>query len=302
MYATKLEKPLIGPDCLVENPYRLATLLDIVNDFNLFELSWTLLRLQTQKIKLVNTRVEAGGDFKPSAETKKLITEQFFKAHAVCQPIGFERATEQVTMAEQYIMSDPTLARIIAETDHLITEITGEMVDRKFLYVSEDRSSYVDNQLLFGKEVLSAFPSAKMDIVEAGNCLAAECNTAAVFHLMHVAEFGLRALAADRKISLPKNGVIELATWEDILRQLELAEDAIHRFPKTIRREEQYEFYHGAMMEFKRFKNKFRNRVMHTRDDYDRDEAHSALIHVRDFMKILATEISEKSATPEVWI
>ena len=55
------------------------------------------------------------------------------------------------------------------------------------------------------------------------------------------------------------------------------------------------------MMEFNRFKNKFRNRIMHTRDDYDRDEAHSAFVHVREFMQILASRISEKKRTPLIW-
>ena len=82
---------------------------------------------------------------------------------------------------------------------------------------------------------------------------------------------------------------------------LEKAEQAIQGYKKTIAREAQFEFYHGAMMEFKRFKNKFRNGVMHTRDEYDRDEARSAFQHVKDFMVILSGNISEKKRTPLVW-
>jgi hypothetical protein len=66
-------------------------------------------------------------------------------------------------------------------------------------------------------------------------------------------------------------------------------------------RDAQFEFYHGAMMELKRFKNKFRNRIMHARDHYDVDEANSAFTHVRDFMKILATKISETKRTSVIW-
>lgn len=172
----------------------------------------------------------------------------------------------------------------------------------RFLRVAGDRVSYVDNSDLFGARVSDSFPSATRDITEAGNCLAAECNTAAVFHLMRLAEYGLRALARDRQISLPKNADLDLATWEEILRRLEGAELAIQGYPKTSAREQQYEFYHGAMMEFKRFKNVFRNPIMHTRDGYDRDQAHSAFAHVRDFMKILATKISETISTPMIWV
>jgi len=71
--------------------------------------------------------------------------------------------------------------------------------------------------------------------------------------------------------------------------------------PKTLARELQFEFYHGAMMEFKRFKNKFRNRIMHTQEEYDRDDTHNAMTHVRAFMEILASRISETKRTPLIW-
>jgi hypothetical protein len=55
------------------------------------------------------------------------------------------------------------------------------------------------------------------------------------------------------------------------------------------------------MMELRAFKNKFRNGVMHTRDQYDRDEAMSAFNHVRQFMQILAGKVSEQTRTPLIW-
>jgi hypothetical protein len=172
----------------------------------------------------------------------------------------------------------------------------------QFLYVAPDRLAYLDQRELFGRAVNDAFPSAVVDVRESGNCLAAECPTAAVFHLMRAVEYALRALAQDRQVTLPKSAVLDLATWEDIIKQLEGAELAIQGYPRTSAREKQFKFYHGAMMEFKRFKNVFRNSVMHTRDDYDRDAAHGVFVHVRDFMKILATEISETKVTPMIWV
>ena len=184
----------------------------------------------------------------------------------------------------------------------MLRAVVAQLKKQNFLYVKPDRTGYVDNNELFGPEVKAAFPSAAFDIREAGNTLAAECCTATVFHLMRAAEYALRALAVDRQIVLPKKGVLDLATWEDIIKKLEDAELAIQGFPKTLAREKQYEFYHGDMMEFKRFKNVFRNAVMHTRDEYDRDKAYSVFVHVQDFMQILASKISEKTSTPMVWI
>jgi hypothetical protein len=167
--------------------------------------------------------------------------------------------------------------------------------------VEKDRLQYYNKQYLFGETVAQAFPSSAYDIAEAGNCLAVECNTAAVFHLMRVAEYGLRALAFDRRIKIPKGRPIELAAWDDILKELEKAEDEIKNYRRTLAREAQFEFHHGAMMQFKRFKNVFRNRIMHTRESFDRHQALSVLEQVREFMTILSRHIAEGKRTPKVW-
>lgn len=119
--------------------------------------------------------------------------------------------------------------------------------------------------------------------------------------LCELQKYGLRALAYDRRVRVPKNKPVELATWDDIIKELESSEDEICNYPKTLAREAQFDFYHGALMEFKRFKNKFRNRIMHTRKSYDKHEAASAFEHVKSFLEILASRISEGIRTPKIW-
>jgi hypothetical protein len=166
----------------------------------------------------------------------------------------------------------------------------------------------VDHPHGFGKEVHEAFPAARDDIREALNCLAAECSTAAVFHAMRVAEIGLRVLGYDREVQIFKNRAtlleipIALATWDQVLKELEEAERAIQNYPQTLAREEQFEFYHGAMMQIRRFKNVFRNNIMHTRESYDRGQAQNAVDQVRDFMVILSSKLKEGERTPAIWI
>ena len=52
---------------------------------------------------------------------------------------------------------------------------------------------------------LTAFPSAKKEIEEGVDCHALEHHTASVFHMMRVAELGMRALARERQVSFPKH-------------------------------------------------------------------------------------------------
>ena len=44
-------------------------------------------------------------------------------------------------------------------------------------------------------------------------------------------------------------------------------------------------------MQFRAFKNVFRNQIMHTRDSYSRTEATGVFDRVRHFMQILARRI-----------
>lgn len=217
-----------------------------------------------------------------------------------CESAGFDNALDTLRLAGHRLNSAST-SDLRIEVRHLEDALFLELTNRVFLQVEMDRLEYLEQPELFGPKVRNAFPKAEVDIREAGNCLAAECNGGAVFHLMRIAEHGLRALARDRRVELSK-GPIDLATWEDVIKLLEKAEQDVQGYPKTLAREAQFAFYHGAMIEFRAFKNVWRNRWFHTREnDCDRDLAHSVMVHVREFMKILASRISETKRTPVIW-
>jgi hypothetical protein len=280
-------------------------LWDTVNRFDVWEFA-NLLQLLTGVCELHKRLVEAdGGAINPSFEVATL--ELLGQTRRYCKSVAFYSCEERVESAIAYIKSgvagiaQANVSLLNAELCHARDELLKEVRGRDFVLLSADRAAFVDKVHLFGERVYDSFPSARLDIRAAGNCLAAECPTAGVFHLMRAAEHGLRSLARDRRSELPRRTALDLATWEEIIRQLEAAESAIQNYPKTLAREAQFDFYHGAMMEFKRFKNKFRNSIMHTRDTYDRDEAHRAFVHVRDFMKTLASRISERKRTPVIW-
>jgi hypothetical protein len=286
----------------VPSPGRLLDLWDILKTFkvaNFAALIDKLGVLETSTMMVVNGG--KGGAVEPQFTTSLLaIVDEMQK---ICREIGFNAASTEACVLRLKIAGDPgsfNASHVESECRHLKEALLKEAHSRKFLLVDQDRSSYVDNHDIFGAKVSAAFPSAVPDICEAGNCLAAGCNTAAVFHLMCAAEYGLRALAYDRQVKVRK-GPLDLATWDQIIIELEKAEQAIQNYPKTLAREAQFDFYHGAMMEFKRFKNKFRNPIMHAREHYDSNEAMSAFVHVKEFMGILASRIGEGTRTRLVW-
>lgn len=291
------------PVCLSENTNRLVSLWDIMKRFHAADYGHLIERLtilqQTTAalVALGQGGSEAGGYLDELREIASV-------AKSSCEDLGFEEGQATaflVSMRAEPSTIPVTVSHIESESVHLKDALLREAFYRNFFMVERSYSEYLYRDSLFGARVTERFPSAVYDIREAGNCLAMDRNTATVFHLMRAAEYGLRALARDRRITLPKNGVLDLASWEEIIKKLEDAELAIQKYPKTVARESQYLFYHGAMMEFRRFKNSFRNRVMHTREEYDANQAMSAFVHVRSFFQILAARISETTRTPIIW-
>jgi hypothetical protein len=55
-------------------------------------------------------------------------------------------------------------------------------------YVPQDKLKFYNKTDLFGDEFKTKFPSANVEIIEAGNCFAFDRFTACVFHLMRAME------------------------------------------------------------------------------------------------------------------
>jgi hypothetical protein len=90
-----------------------------------------------------------------------------------------------------------------------------ELSYKKFAFIGPDFAPYCEQEKLFGEEVYNSFEVARREIKDAGNCLAADLGTAAVFHLMRTAEFGMRALAQERHVKI-KNRQLDYADWQTL--------------------------------------------------------------------------------------
>ena len=167
------------------------------------------------------------------------------------------------------------------------TQSVIRLKQRKLAFISPERAELLEQEALFGERVRQAFPSASSEIKAVGNCLAADLNTAAVFHLMRVVEIGLRALAKKLHVAkVRKNVPLERGTWGDVIQALQARIGG--GFNKTRKGQRDSDFYNGLFIEFRAFKDLWRNKVMHTRMDYDEQAARAAFEHVRSFMQRLA--------------
>jgi hypothetical protein len=194
--------------------------------------------------------------------------------------------------------------------EEFFSEIAGireafakELAQKQFAFIPTAKACYFERCAQFGRRVNKQFPTAAREIKEAGNCLAADLNTAAVFHLMRIVEYGLRALAKDLGVRIPKKP-LELAGWDEIIVQIGKKVEIKLNPPQPAgggrpkprnfkRKAEDREFYRGVIGQFYEFKDVFRNRVMHARGTYDALTAQSLFGRVRDFMRRLAVKLSE---------
>lgn len=169
--------------------------------------------------------------------------------------------------------------------------IRTELKDYLFYRYPKEKGQRLRHWKEEWKGAAEAFPEIAIDVFSATDCYALGHNTASVFHSMRIAEAGLRALAAERQIKLPKEKPIAWATWQEIIRALDDEIKAIGAWKAGEAKDAALEFYSGARADLNGFKDEYRNAVMHARARYDEFQAIRALTNAHGFMARLAAKI-----------
>jgi hypothetical protein len=298
-----------GHDLLACHPGRSLSLWDIMHTFRGPEIAYVIRQIQEKRCHCHRLRfLEAGGE-KANPDYLDETTKFFKEIEDICEDCGFEsaRAKSSLTYTHYtYRHADAPIdiSTIEADLRNIEDMLFSDLFKRRYLIVAQDRVKYLESDVIFGEAVATAFPSAKRDLREAGNCLASDCKTAAVFHMMRAVEWGLRALAVDlgvnrlrtRNKRTSKARFVPLAwsDWEHIINTLRsTVEKRIARLSKGPNKQLYQEFYLPNLQEIQSFRDVWRNHVMHTRSEYDAPEAEVILGHVKSLMVRLATRVSE---------
>jgi hypothetical protein len=224
-------------------------------------------------------------------------------AESLFKDIGLDKSLTQVSLVKgalDYSLG-LTVSENAVEIRRILETIITELSERKFLFVAADRQEFYENDALFGPEVIRKFPLAKEDIVAAGNCLCAECHTAAVFHLMLAFEWALRTFCSDlglkrmkdwdKKKNCFKYVPASFAIWEKILTQLPgKIERRLRGLRSGPRKQQLQEYYKTSLDDIDRVRDAWRNHVMHTRRTFNRDDSCAVFGRVKDMMERLADD------------
>lgn len=184
------------------------------------------------------------------------------------------------------------------ELEGLLKTIDVELGRRWFQYLPKEKAQKQNAAESDWFDVIQVFGKTKPEILCAMNCYATGNDTAAVFHLMRVAEHGLRALAKERKVTLPKSKPVEWGTWREIMKELAKQVELIETTKKAgLNKDRALAFYSGAAADLSSFKDEYRNQVMHVRSMYNEHESLLAMTRVKEFMSRISKKIDSKHHT-----
>jgi hypothetical protein len=181
-----------------------------------------------------------------------------------------------------------------AEWQVYVAALETEISARLFLYVPTESAKYYENDEFLADETRIKFPKATGEMRAAANCYALSQPTASVFHSMRAAELALRAMAGAFGSSVNFPHGIEVAQWQTVIEQIEKAiAEKEKAMAKGLTKQEEMKFWSDAAVQFRYFKDAWRNHVSHSKETYDEPQALTILLHVKQLLDNLATRFGE---------
>jgi hypothetical protein len=154
------------------------------------------------------------------------------------------------------------------------------------------------------KGILDAFPSSRREIETGIDCYALDDYPGCVFHMMRVAELGLRAIARERGITSlgrKKPKPIEWGTWQEVFDAIGTELAVIRQASLGPQRDAALSFYDTALSDLRTMRGLYRDPTMHFRERYDKGEAYSAMFRAKSLMAMISTKLVEISPRKINW-
>jgi len=278
-------------------PYRLWSLLDMLQSFaatdfgvflSNFERACSFLEMALDPVK-----IEKGAEVFLRHQAVPRVHDALEELMGVCRhgnvPISFPVMRQVQRLAQETAPSNqaPDHRALLANALTTRQAIADDLSQHFFFYIDGKRRQLVDQkEPPFGESVANKFGNANRDVEAAARCLALSENTACVFHLMRVLQYGLVALGGS--VGLDPDA-LKRENWKNIIDQIEKRIREIEAKPKSSPiKADTLRAYSAAATQFRYFKDAWRNHVAHGEDTYDERTADAVFNHTREFMQDLA--------------
>lgn len=196
---------------------------------------------------------------------------------------GFSYSVAAIDEAIRYLegrLAPPQYGRLAQHGIALESHVYHELAATYAFVIEGRRRELFEGNHLFGEAVGDAYPSASMDIAEAGKCLALDRYPACIFHLMRVAERALRIIAGE--LGVPLASSKKGRSWGGVIVDINRAlADMDDNAPKKVRLREPMYFVSEV-------KDLWRDKGIHPGDDFSPERTERVYNAIRSFMATCA--------------
>src|ERR1017187_2405718 len=238
-----------------------------------------------------HARVSASPSYPPKAYAHHIqeLLECLPIMRKECDALALVSTSELVGRLESEVprkRDNYTANDMLNDLDTLNFSFAAGLKKRGALLIPDKKKEYFQNDDVVALRVNSAFPLCAAELKHASDCYALEQNEACVYYCMCALEVALHVLANELGVTF--SGTLDLQNWLNIIESIEAEIKKLTNLPSGRHKSETLKFMSGAAMQFRWFKDAWRNHVMHGRDIYDPGRAFSVFDHVREFMQALA--------------
>lgn len=271
------------PVCLIENPYRLVSLKDMLT-----VLAGDLTRIWPDLQNLWIGYGETPGD--ENAATVEEARETLQRLIKVCDGAGWKDLGRQAKRLLERAEDKNHGAEMQALSDDLTRAFEQKTIDTHILIIEEKDTDIFKNavECLCGK-VHDDLSISQEELNLSGKALAVGLSTAAVSHAMRSVEASLHVVCT--ALGIDFSGGNELQDWKNLTDRIKKVIDGWEAKPRSQKKAEAQKRLSQLLIPADGFRLAWRNHVAHAREKYEYDEAKKILGHVADFLKNLSVAL-----------
>lgn len=194
-------------------------------------------------------------------------------------------------MRNQMVEPDCTFKYIKDHISILQERIQDELSSILFMRIPNSKLDFYQKSDLFGGNVVVNFPSALLDVEEAGKCFAVGRYTACAFHLLRVVEVGVKAFGTG--LGIMAQITAAQPSWGDVLRETWKEMKRLNASGDPTWTPEKKSFFENVQSDLHIVKTAWRNPTMHVENTYDEERAEDIFNAVKSWMRHLAKHLDE---------
>lgn len=224
-------------------------------------------------------------------ENKDAFHDELEKAKEEFERHGFVTSAHTASDIQSWLKNEKlnvTATNIATWAGELFRNLQRESQNVLCFHLDLEEARLLKADDLFGKQVSDRFCRAKIDIMEAGRCLALHRTTACVFHLMRATEVAIKAVW--KTLNLTPGKLPD--SWG---RMIEPLDDELKK-PRNTRLQlwvDHEGFFSEAVAEIRAIKKAWRDPTIHVESDYNLEQAGTVYNAVKGFMRDLAVHLDQ---------